>query len=147
MPTGDGVDANAFDAAKQQIFCSHGDGTLTILQEETAEKFSVRQNAKTRRGARTMALNPSTHEVYLVRAEFDEAPPAEGQQRPRRRGQPFAPERTLALNPKISVWAILPDRKAERKLSSHALSGVSIVTRAGKAWFHRTRLVHSGATA
>jgi hypothetical protein len=35
-----------------------------------------------------MALNPGTHDVYLVTAEFDEQPPAEGQTRPRRTMKP-----------------------------------------------------------
>ncbi len=87
LPIGAGVDANAFDAATMQVFSSQGDGTLTIIKEDSADKFSVQQNAITQRGARTMALNTNNHDVYLVAAEYDEAPAVDGQ-RPRRTMRP-----------------------------------------------------------
>jgi YVTN family beta-propeller protein len=88
LPIGDGVDANAFDTETKEAFSSQGDGTLTIVKEETADKFSVQQNATTQRGARTMALNPKNHDIYLVSAEYDEAPAVVGQQRLRRTMKP-----------------------------------------------------------
>ena len=84
VPIGQGVDANAFDPRTDLAFSSNGDGTLTVVHEDSPEKFNVVQNAQTQRGARTMAVDPNTHDVYLVTAEFDEQPPAEGQTRPRR---------------------------------------------------------------
>ena len=74
---GQGVDANAFDAERKLAFSSNGDGTLTIVREESADKFTVVQNVQTARGARTMALDPKTHNIYLVTAEFGQ-PPAGG---------------------------------------------------------------------
>jgi DNA-binding beta-propeller fold protein YncE len=89
VPIGPGVDANGFDPGTALAFSSNGgDGTLTLVHEDSSDKFTVVQNAATQRGARTMALNPSNHEVYLVTAEFEEAPPAEGQTRPRRTMKP-----------------------------------------------------------
>ncbi|HLW52308.1 MAG TPA: YncE family protein [Candidatus Angelobacter sp.] len=88
VPIGQGVDANAFDPGTELAFSSNGDGTLTVVHEDSANKFKVVQNAETQRGARTMALDTSTHDVYLVTAEFDEQPPAEGQTRPRRTMKP-----------------------------------------------------------
>jgi DNA-binding beta-propeller fold protein YncE len=88
LPIGEGVDANAFDADKNLIFSSQGDGTMTILKQESAEKYSVVQTATTQRYARTMAHNPISHDVYLVTAEFDQLPPAEGQSRPQRKMRP-----------------------------------------------------------
>jgi DNA-binding beta-propeller fold protein YncE len=85
---GDGVDANAFDAGSDLAFSSNGDGTLTVVHEDSADKFTVVQNVTTQRGARTMALDTNTHDVYLVTAEIDEQPPAEGQTRPRRTMKP-----------------------------------------------------------
>ena len=84
LTIGEGVDANAFDAETKQIFSSQGDGTLTVIKEESADKFTVLQNVATPRGARTMALNPKSHEIYLVSAEFDEPAAIEGQPKPRR---------------------------------------------------------------
>lgn len=88
LPIGEGVDANVFDVETKQVFSSQGDGTLTIIKEETADKFSVQQNVNTQRGARTMALNPNSHDIYLVSAEFDDAPASAGQTRPRRTMRP-----------------------------------------------------------
>lgn len=88
VPIGQGVDANAFDPGTELAFSSNGDGTLTVVHEDSPEKFKVVQDAQTQRGARTMALDSNTHDVYLVTAEFDEQPPAEGQTRPRRTMKP-----------------------------------------------------------
>lgn len=54
---GNGPDAARFDAKKQLAFSSNGDGTLTIVHEDSPEKFTVVQNVATKRGARTMALD------------------------------------------------------------------------------------------
>jgi len=88
VPIGQGVDANNFDPATELAFSSNGDGTLTVVHEDSPDMFSVAQSAQTQRGARTMALNPNNHEVYLVTAEIEEQPPAEGQTRPRRTMKP-----------------------------------------------------------
>jgi DNA-binding beta-propeller fold protein YncE len=83
LPIGDGVDATGFDPATGLAFSSNGDGTLTVVHEDSKDKFSVVQNAATQKRARTMALNTSNHEVYLVTAEFEDAPPAANGQRTR----------------------------------------------------------------
>jgi DNA-binding beta-propeller fold protein YncE len=89
LPIGDGVDAAAFDAQAQLAFSSQGDGTLTVVKAEGGDRYRVQQTAATMAGARTMALNPRTHEVYLVSAEFGAAPaPSASQPRPRRPMQP-----------------------------------------------------------
>jgi YVTN family beta-propeller protein len=85
---GQGVDANAFDPATELAYSSNGDGTLTVVHEDTPEKFTVLENAPTERFARTMALNPGNHEVYLVTAQIEEAPPAKEGERPRRTMRP-----------------------------------------------------------
>ncbi len=84
VPIGRGVDANAFDPATQLAFSSNGDGTLTVVHEDSPDKFSVLENVGTQRGARTMALDPRTHNVFLVTAEFGPPPPPTPEQpRPR----------------------------------------------------------------
>jgi DNA-binding beta-propeller fold protein YncE len=88
IPIGQGVDANAFDADNQLAFSSNGEGTLTVAHEDSADKYSVVENATTQRGARTMALNTDTHEALLVTAEIEEAPPAKEGERPRRTMKP-----------------------------------------------------------
>jgi DNA-binding beta-propeller fold protein YncE len=72
---GDGVDANAFDPGTAFAFASNGQSaTLTVVHEDAPDKFSVVEDVPTQRGARTMALDPKTHEVYLVTAEFGPPP-------------------------------------------------------------------------
>jgi len=81
LPIGRGVDANAFDPETGLAFSSNGDGTLTVVREESPDKFSVLENVVTQRGARTMALDSKTHNVFLVTAEFG-PPPAPTAERP-----------------------------------------------------------------
>jgi len=82
---GKGVDAAAFDPASGCAFASNGDGTLTVVHEDDAKTFTVLENAATARGARTMALDPKTHLVYLPAAKYEDAPePKAGE----RRGRP-----------------------------------------------------------
>ena len=74
VPIGAGVDGCVFDDTTQLAFASCGDGTTTIAKEETAEKMSILQVLKTERGARTIALDPKTHRIYLPSAKFESAP-------------------------------------------------------------------------
>jgi hypothetical protein len=76
LPIGDGVDANRFDPETKLAFASCGEGVLTVVKEEAPDKFSVVENVKTERGARTMALDHKTHAVYLVTANFGPPPAA-----------------------------------------------------------------------
>ena len=89
LPIGNGVDAAAFDAQSQLAFSAQGDGTLSIIKAEGEDRYHVQQTAATLLGARTMALNPRTHEVFLVTAEFNDPPaPSASQPRPRRPVKP-----------------------------------------------------------
>lgn len=73
---GDGVDATAFDDETGLAFASCGEGVLTVVREQSPEKFSVAENVPTQQGARTMALDSKTHNVYVVTAKFGPPPPA-----------------------------------------------------------------------
>ena len=80
VPICSGTDGAAFDAATQLAFASCGDGATTIAKEESPDKLTVVQTLKTERGARTMALDPQTHRIYLPTAQFQPAPlPSPGQ--------------------------------------------------------------------
>jgi DNA-binding beta-propeller fold protein YncE len=80
LPIGDGVDADRFDPDKKLAFASCGEGALTVVREDSPDKFSVAQNLKTERGARTMELDPKTHKIYLVTAKFGPPPAATAEQ-------------------------------------------------------------------
>jgi YVTN family beta-propeller protein len=84
LPIGKGVDANAFDSDTKLAFSSNGEGTLTVVHEDSPYKFSVVEQVPTQRGARTMALDTKTHNIYLVTAEFG-PPPAPTPEHPRPR--------------------------------------------------------------
>ncbi len=66
---GKGTDACAFDPSAGLAFSSNRDGTLTVV-EEKKDEYQVLANVMTQNGARTMALDPKTHNVYLVTAKF-----------------------------------------------------------------------------
>jgi DNA-binding beta-propeller fold protein YncE len=68
LPIGAGVDATQFDNG--YAFASCRDGSLAVAQETTPGKFQIVQNLKTRPGAKTMAIDPTTHTVFLPTAEF-----------------------------------------------------------------------------
>ena len=90
VPTGDGTDAAAFDPATGLAFASNGEGTLTVVHEDSPNTAHVVQNVTTQRGARTMALDPQTHTIYEVTADFG-PPPAPTADRPRPR-PPMIPD-------------------------------------------------------
>ena len=75
LPIGDGVDGVAFDPELRLAFSSNGDGTLTVIEQQK-DKWFVLQNVPTQRGARTLTLNPASHEVYVVTAMADQKPGA-----------------------------------------------------------------------
>jgi YVTN family beta-propeller protein len=74
VPIGEGPDAAAFDAKRGMVLSSNGEGTLTIVRQDSADHYSVQATIPTQRGARTMALDEAKGKVYLVTANFE--PPA-----------------------------------------------------------------------
>jgi DNA-binding beta-propeller fold protein YncE len=106
VPIGAGVDASVFDPGTQLAFSSTGEGTVTIAHEDSAEKLSVVQTLQTQPGARTMALDPSTHNIYLATADRLPAPAGSP-------GSPGSPPGRPALVPgsfRILVYGPQPPR-------------------------------------
>jgi YVTN family beta-propeller protein len=69
LPIGDHVDATAFDAERKLIFNSNGEGTITVIHQDSPDKYSVVETVKTAPKAKTMALDPKTHKLFLSTAE------------------------------------------------------------------------------
>src|SRR5271167_1438577 len=92
---GEGVDATAFDPETGLAFASCGEGVLTVVKEESPDKFSVAENVPTQRGARTLALDSKTHNVFVVTAQFG-ARPAATTDNPRPR-PPMLPDSFVVL--------------------------------------------------
>jgi YVTN family beta-propeller protein len=80
VPIGAGVDAGRFNSNTQEIFMScGGDGVLTVIHEDSPDKYTVTQNLATAKGARTMAMDYASNTAYLVTAQREATPPAPGQ--------------------------------------------------------------------
>jgi DNA-binding beta-propeller fold protein YncE len=77
-PIGDHVDAAAFDPDTKRIFFSNGDGSINVFHLDSPATISSVETVRTQAGAKTMALDPKTHRLYLSAAEYE---PAESGQR------------------------------------------------------------------
>lgn len=72
LPIGPGPDAIAYDANRGLIFTSNGDGdgSLTIVRQDVTDTYNVIQTLPTRQHARTLAIDPSTGDVYLTSVQY-----------------------------------------------------------------------------
>jgi YVTN family beta-propeller protein len=77
LPIGDGCDGVAFDNTLKYIYTSNGEGTMTIVKENSANDFKVIDTIKTKKGARTIGNDETTHLVYLPTADLDTLKPGE----------------------------------------------------------------------
>jgi DNA-binding beta-propeller fold protein YncE len=85
FPIGARNDAAKFDPALKLAFASNGDGTLAVVHEDGADKFTLVETVQTEFGARTMAVDPKTHRLFLPSADFaPAASPTKENPNPRR---------------------------------------------------------------
>ena len=76
VPVGEGVDSTWFDPATKLAFTSNGGaGTVSVAHEDSASVLKIVQTIKTVRGARTMALDPITHAIYLAATDYEPQAP------------------------------------------------------------------------
>jgi YVTN family beta-propeller protein len=102
LPIGTGVDGAAFNPNTLEAFSSQGDGTLTVIKENSPTDFVVEQNVATKTGAKTCTLDAKTNQILLITAEYGPAPapaaasapaqPAGGQGGRRPRRGPMVPD-------------------------------------------------------
>ena len=76
LPIGKGTDASRFDAGTGLAFAWCGQGVITVIREDSPDRFTVAQTITTESGARTMALNPKTHAIYTATARMRPPAPA-----------------------------------------------------------------------
>ena len=74
VASGEGTDAVAFDPGTEDVFASNGEGTLTRAHEDSPKALRLLEQVKTQPSARTLALDTSTHRVFLMAAGFGEPP-------------------------------------------------------------------------
>ena len=74
LPIGTGVDGAGYDPASGDAFASNADGTLTVIHQDTPDRYHVVENVKTAPASRNMGLDPTNHRIFVVAAEFGPAP-------------------------------------------------------------------------
>jgi DNA-binding beta-propeller fold protein YncE len=74
QPIGERVDACAFDPETGLVFCSCGDGTVSVFHEDEADKYTPVETIKTKTGSKTMALDRKTHRLFVPSADFKANP-------------------------------------------------------------------------
>jgi DNA-binding beta-propeller fold protein YncE len=93
---GRGSDGAAFDPELGLVFSSNGiDGTLTVIHQDSPNEYRVIATVTTQVSARTMALDPVTHKIYLAAAQFG-LPPAATEDQPGPRA-PVMPDSFVIL--------------------------------------------------
>jgi len=85
VPIGQGVDGAGWDASRRDAYASNGDGTLTVIHQDSPNKYHVVENVQTGERARNMGIDPKTHRIYLATAKFGEVPAESTATNPRRR--------------------------------------------------------------
>jgi len=98
FPISAGVDAGAFDPETGLVFFSTRDGMVHIFHEDSPDKLSEVQTLKTEYGAKTMAIDPKTHNIFLSTSDFD--PPAAPTEK-----QPNPLPRAKQANFRVLVYA------------------------------------------
>ena len=89
FPIGDRVDTTIFDPATNVVATSTREGTIHIFHEDSPDKLSVVETVKTEFGAKTMGLDPKTHNLFVDTSDFDPpGPPTEKQRNPQPRAKP-----------------------------------------------------------
>jgi DNA-binding beta-propeller fold protein YncE len=84
LPIGVGCDGATFDPSTKEVFSTQGDGTLTVIKENSPTSFAVEQTVKTPLRARTVTEDMKTHHIITMTAQYIPAPPAPAGQRPAR---------------------------------------------------------------
>lgn len=84
VPIGNGVDADRFDPGTGYAFASCGDGTLTIAHEDSPDKLTLVEHLPTRASGRTMEIDPKTHRLFIVVAQYQKGRPPASPDNPHR---------------------------------------------------------------
>jgi hypothetical protein len=76
LPIGNGCDGATFNPATMEVFSSQGDGTLTVIKEDSPTSFSVEQTVPTPARAKVLTLDSKTNQIYTITAEYGPVPAA-----------------------------------------------------------------------
>ena len=78
LPIGMGVDGAGYDPKYGDAFATGSDGTLTVIHQDSPDKYHVVETVQTRQGSRNMGLDPTNHRLFLAAAKFGPAPGGRG---------------------------------------------------------------------
>ncbi len=85
VPIGQGVDGAGYDPGRREVYASNADGTLTVIHQDTPDKYHVVENVATGERGRNMGIDPATHRIYIASAKFGPVPADSTAANPRRR--------------------------------------------------------------
>jgi YVTN family beta-propeller protein len=74
VPTGKGADGAAYDAKRHEVLIPNGEGKLSIIHQDTADKYHLVANVKTQFGVRTLDFDPATHRIFSATADLTPDP-------------------------------------------------------------------------
>ena len=74
LPIGKGTDSGVFNPNTMEAFSSQGDGTLTIIKENSPTSFEVEQTVETKPRAKTCTLDARKNQIVLITTEPSPAP-------------------------------------------------------------------------
>jgi YVTN family beta-propeller protein len=66
LPIGLGVDGVAYDAELRRVYTANGVGTMTVIQQDSADRYRVLENAPTHFGGHSLVVDPVTHRIYVA---------------------------------------------------------------------------------
>lgn len=77
LPIGAGVDGADYDPQLQRVYTANSVGTITVIQQDSADSYRVLENAPSHLGGHSLAVDPVTHRIYVAYfgsvAEYDAA--------------------------------------------------------------------------
>ena len=88
LPIGAGSDGATFNPATMEAFSSQGDGTLTVVKEDSPTSFSVEQTVPTPARAKVLTLDTKTNQILTITAEYGPLPAVSPQSPPPAPGTP-----------------------------------------------------------
>ena len=104
IKNGTRVDALGWDPAKKLVFIPNGgEGNVTVVHQDSPDKYTVVATVATVAGAKTIAVDPATHNAYLFQPERGPAPaPAPGAAPPAAGGRGRGPQ-----GPIVAAWFVM----------------------------------------
>jgi YVTN family beta-propeller protein len=76
VPIGERCDGVVFDPISKTAFASNGEGTISVVKEESPSKYVVTETINSEKGARTITIDPKTNHIFTMSAQYGETPPA-----------------------------------------------------------------------